>query len=203
MDIVYLDDFLLVLNKPAELLSVPGRGADKQDCLSARAQSVFPGVQIVHRLDMATSGLILFARDSVLQRQLSRLFCERAVSKQYIALVAGRPAREAGEIDLPIASDWLNRPRQIVSLQRGKPALTRWRTLSRDVSGNRARLELEPVTGRTHQLRLHLASIGHPIVGDNLYGGATAGRLMLHSSRLSFEHPVTGQRLVFDCAPDW
>lgn len=195
-DLIYQDDSLLVVNKPAGLLAVPGRGEDKQDCLSARLLQSFPDSLVVHRLDMATSGLMVFARGAGMQRRLSQMFQEREVDKRYIAVVSGKLEQEVGEINLPLASDWPNRPRQMVDDELGKPSLTCYRMLG--MEGDRSRLELEPITGRTHQLRVHLAAIGHPILGDALYGDASsAARLLLHACSLSFNHPVNGEPLNF------
>ena len=195
LELVYLDDALLVANKPAGLLAVPGRGEDKQDCLSSRLQQEFPDALVVHRLDMSTSGLMVFARGTETQRRLSRMFHDREVEKRYIAVVAGK-LDSAGEIDLPIAADWPNRPLRKIDAVNGKPALTRYRLLSYDAASNTSRAELEPVTGRTHQLRLHLAAIGHPILGDALYGDvATAPRLLLHASAICLAHPLSGAPL--------
>jgi tRNA pseudouridine32 synthase/23S rRNA pseudouridine746 synthase len=198
---LHADDHLLVFDKPAGLLSVPGRGADKQDCASARAQARWPDALIVHRLDMATSGLLLMARGTAMQRHLSMAFEARGVHKRYTAVVAGHLAADQGEVDAPLMTDWPNRPRQIISPQ-GKPSLTRWRVLAReqDAQGRpQTRLELEPVTGRTHQLRVHLQSIGHAILGDTLYADADAQarspRLLLHASELALDHPLSGLRL--------
>jgi len=194
---VFADDHLVVLDKPAGLLSVPGRGADKQDCLASRAQAQWPDALVVHRLDMATSGLLLLARGAAMQRLLSDAFAQRRVHKRYIAVVQGLLAADQGSIDAPLAADWPNRPRQQVDTVRGKASLTHWTVLSRDSALQRTWLELEPVTGRSHQLRVHLASIGHAIVGDTLYGAgaAAAPRLLLHASRLGFDHPHTGRPL--------
>lgn len=190
---------MLVCNKPDGLLAVPGRGPDKQNCLSARVQQAFPDALVIHRLDMATSGLMLFARGAAMQRELSRMFREREVAKWYVAVVAGRLEAEAGEISLPIAADWPNRPKNKVDYAQGKPSLTRYRVL--DILGNQSRLALEPVTGRTHQLRLHLAATGHPILGDALYGDAhSAPRLLLHACALAFRHPASGESLRFEHA---
>ncbi|TXT23237.1 MAG: hypothetical protein FD134_2263 [Gallionellaceae bacterium] len=180
--------------------SVPGRGADKQDCLASRVQIEFPDALVVHRLDMGTSGLIVFGRGAVMQRQLSRLFRERRVAKRYVAVVEGKP-EATGEINLPLAADWPNRPKQKVDASSGKPSLTRYRLLAHDTATNTSRLELEPVTGRTHQLRVHLAAIGHPILGDALYGQGAAERLLLHACRLSFAHPLSGEVLELFCVP--
>jgi tRNA pseudouridine32 synthase/23S rRNA pseudouridine746 synthase len=197
---LYADDHLLVAVKPEGLLSVPGRGPDKQDCLSARVQARYPDALIVHRLDMATSGLLLFARGAEMQRRLSIAFQRREVDKRYIAVCAGKLEPAQGEIDLPLAPDWPNRPLQRVDLEKGKHSLTRYCLLS--VESQNSRVELEPVTGRSHQLRLHLASIGHPILGDALYGVASsAPRLLLHACALSFTHPYRGESLAFEHAP--
>lgn len=197
-DLIYCDAALLAVNKPAGLLSVPGRGADKQDCLAARLLPAFPDALVVHRLDMATSGLILFARGMAMQRQLSRMFRERALEKRYAALVSGKVGAE-GEIGLPLCADWPNRPKQKVDAAAGKPSLTRYRPLSYDEATDTSRLELEPVTGRSHQLRVHLAAIGHPILGDALYDGRQAARLMLHATVLTLPHPLDGTRLSLRC----
>jgi len=209
----FADDALLVLDKPAGLLCVPGRGADKQDCLSARVQAQYPDALIVHRLDMATSGLLLMARGPVAQRLLSLAFAGRRVHKLYTAVVRGLVADPSdaadaqnapngwGLIDLPIAVDWPRRPLRIIDAALGKPSQTRWRIESRDSAASTTRLLLEPLTGRTHQLRVHLQAIGHPIVGDALYGSdeppAQPGRLHLHASALALAHPVTGAPLQF------
>ena len=202
---LYADDTLLVLDKPSGLLAVPGRGPDKQDCLSARVQARYPDALIVHRLDMATSGLMVMARGSTAQRALSRAFAAREVSKRYVAIVAGRLDAAPGgwgTIDLPIIVDWPNRPMRIVDHLLGKPSLTRWRVLGYDVTGSNTRVELEPVTGRSHQLRVHLRELGHPILGDTLYAPPAvqiqAGRLLLHACVLHFAHPLTGEALSFE-----
>lgn len=200
--LVYVDEHLLVLDKPAGLLAVPGRGADKQDCLSARAQALWPDARVVHRLDMATSGLFLMGRGLPMQRALSRGFAEREVDKRYEAVVAGTvgaPGAE-GVIDLPLAADWPHRPRQKVDREQGRPSTTRWKVLATD--GATTRLALEPVTGRSHQLRVHLQAIGHAILGDPLYAPpeaqARAPRLLLHACALRLAHPVSGEPLSFE-----
>lgn len=199
---MYVDDHLVVLDKPAGMLSVPGRGADKQDCAAARARQRFADALVVHRLDMATSGLLLMARGAEVQRSLSIAFERRAVGKRYVALVQGRMPSDSGEIDLPLAADWPRRPRQKVDPVDGKPSLTRYRCLAYDAAGGTTRVLLEPVTGRSHQLRVHLAALGHPIVGDALYGsGEPAQRLMLHASELWFPHPAGGHTLRLACEP--
>ena len=203
---LYLDSDLLVLDKPSGLLCVPGKGPDKQDCLSARAHALWPGVRIVHRLDQATSGLVVLARHLAAQRALSAAFAQRLVHKRYLAVVRGHPvapptvdAQSWSLIDLPLIADWPRRPRQKVDFLHGKPSQTRWRLLAYDAQKHTSVLLLEPVTGRSHQLRLHLASLGHPILGDALYADpatcARAPRLLLHACTLGLHHPVSGQWL--------
>lgn len=183
MRVVHADDRLVVVDKPAGLLSVPGR--TEPDCASARVQALHPDALVVHRLDQATSGLLLFARGAAAQRRLSADFAERRIAKAYVAVVAGRLEGE-GQIDLPLAADWPNRPRQQVDLERGKPSQTRWRVLGHE--GPHTRVRLEPLTGRSHQLRVHLAALGHAILGDALYAApdiaAASPRLLLHASEL-------------------
>lgn len=201
--VVHADAFLLVLDKPGGLLSVPGRGPDKADCLAARVQSRYPDALVVHRLDRDTSGLIVMARGVAMQRVLSQAFAARKVTKRYVAVVSGRLAVQEGDwgtIDLPLICDWPNRPRQVVDHVRGKPSLTRWRVLGYD--GETTWVELEPVTGRSHQLRVHLAALGHPILGDPLYGDAArSSRLLLHASALRLAHPASGAECAFDSPP--
>ncbi|MGQ3051963.1 MAG: RluA family pseudouridine synthase [Roseateles sp.] len=183
MRILHADDRLVVIDKPAGLLSVPGRS--EPDCASARVQAVHPDALVVHRLDQATSGLLLFARGAQAQRVFSAEFAERRVGKLYVAVVAGRLGGE-GLIDMPLGADWPNRPRQQVDHEHGKASQTRWRVLARE--GAHTRVALEPLSGRTHQLRVHLAHLGHAILGDTLYAGAdiaaASPRLLLHASEL-------------------
>jgi tRNA pseudouridine32 synthase/23S rRNA pseudouridine746 synthase len=195
--LLHEDAALLVVDKPAGLLAVPGRGPDKQDCLIARLQRRWPQALTVHRLDEATSGLMVFALDAAAQRALGRAFERREVSKRYTAVVHGRPAEDAGEIALPIGLHWPDRPRRRIDAA-GQPALTRWTLRAHDATTSR--LVLEPLTGRTHQLRVHLAAIGHPIVGDRLYGPEppAAPRLLLHASALAFTHPTSGTPQRFE-----
>jgi len=208
---VFADAHLLILNKPSGLLSVPGRGPENADCLSARAQTVWPDALVVHRLDMGTSGLVAMARGAHAQRTLSDAFAQRLTHKRYEAVVAGEvnegehPIDADGwhTIDLPLQVDWPNRPRSIVNHAAGKPSLTRWRATERGVLGQHTRLALEPVTGRSHQLRVHLLAIGHPILGDTLYATgaaqAAAPRLLLHANSLSLPHPNTGCTRTWEC----
>jgi tRNA pseudouridine32 synthase/23S rRNA pseudouridine746 synthase len=201
--VLYADETLLVIDKPAGLLAVPGRGEAGRDCLAARVQARFPDALVVHRLDMATSGLMLFSRSPLGQRSLSSAFAARRVHKRYVAVVEGLVTQDSGVIEAPLAADWPRRPRQMVDLQRGKPALTRWRVLAR--ADDSTRLELEPVTGRSHQLRVHLQSIGHPILGDPLYSTQPqrSPRLLLHACRLAFTHPARDEECVFESPPPY
>ncbi|MBS0441760.1 MAG: RluA family pseudouridine synthase [Proteobacteria bacterium] len=200
--ILHADAALLVADKPAGLPTVPGRPVELHDCLWQRVRAQYVDALVVHRLDMATSGLVLFARGIEAQRTLGRAFAQREVDKRYEAIVAGTLAADSGEIELPLAADWPNRPRQKVDREHGKPSLTRWRVIARE--SGRTRLALEPLTGRSHQLRVHLAAIGHPIVGDALYAPAeiaqAAPRLLLHACALAFAHPEGGQRVQFASA---
>ena len=205
--LVHVDASLLVLDKPAGLLSVPGRGEDKQDCLSTRVQACYPDALVVHRLDMATSGLMLMARSVGIQRTLGALFERREVDKRYIAVVDGLPPPAQSPdgwslIDLPIIVDWPRRPLRIIDAELGKASQTRWRVLSHDSAAQTTRLELKPLTGRSHQLRVHLQALGHPILGDRLYAPeavcAMAERLLLHACALAFTHPVSGEATRFE-----
>jgi tRNA pseudouridine32 synthase / 23S rRNA pseudouridine746 synthase len=206
LSLLYLSKQLIVVDKPTGLLSVPGRGADKEDCLSRRVQAEFPDAMIVHRLDMGTSGIMVMARGAKAQRELSILFQERRVCKRYQALVDGHWMADAvGQIDLPIGADWPNRPRQRVDRAMGRPSVTRYRVLDFGTAHAMSRIELEPVTGRSHQLRVHMEAMGHPIVGDDFYGTpasfARADRLMLHACQIELRDPETGATLRFDCPP--
>jgi tRNA pseudouridine32 synthase/23S rRNA pseudouridine746 synthase len=202
IDIVYEDEYLLVVDKPSGLLSVPGRGEDKQDSLIWRLQRVRPEALIVHRLDMDTSGLMVLARDKAMHRALSLLFQRRQVEKCYVAVVAGRVEEDEGVIELPLITDWPRRPLQKVDHALGKPAVTRFRTLGYSSTTDTTRVELRPITGRSHQLRVHMQQLGHPILGDRLYASETvqAGRLLLHAGGLALVHPASGQGLSFTSA---
>jgi tRNA pseudouridine32 synthase/23S rRNA pseudouridine746 synthase len=196
--IIYRDDALLLVRKPDLLLSVPGRHPLNRDCMIARLQCDFPDALIVHRLDLDTSGILVLARSKAAQSALSRLFQERAVDKCYEAVVAGCVRDETGSIDLPIARDWERRPLQKICRDSGKAALTHFRVLARGPDWTR--LRLQPVTGRSHQLRIHCREVGHPILGCDMYAPneilGRAPRLMLHATRIAFAHPRSGRRLV-------
>jgi tRNA pseudouridine32 synthase/23S rRNA pseudouridine746 synthase len=196
--LLYRDPALIVVCKPAGLLAVPGRGEAGARNLLASLQAIHADAQVVHRLDMATSGLMVFARGAAVQRALSMAFEARRVDKRYEALVEGVLAGDQGQIDLPLGADWPNRPRQRVDAESGKPSLTAWCVLQRAAATTR--LALAPVTGRTHQLRVHLQHIGHPIRGDALYAPQPlhADRLLLHATHLAFVHPTNGTPLSFD-----
>ncbi len=201
LNLIHVDEALLVVNKPAGLLCVPGKGDGRWHNLTTELRHQFPEALVVHRLDQATSGLMLFARTAEAQRGLSMAFECRQVDKQYVSVVCGLMTEEEGVIDAPLAPDWPRRPRQKVDLETGKPSVTRWRVLHRESSTTR--LQLLPLTGRSHQLRVHLLSIGHPIVGDELYGEVSAsapGRMLLHASRLGLRHPVTQAEMAFHSA---
>lgn len=199
---IYQDAQLIVLDKPSGLLAVPGRGPDLQDCLSARVQALLPTALVVHRLDRDTSGLMVMALTPEVQRELSRQFADRTVQKSYVAVVHGCPRESEGVICLPMRKDFDRPPRHMIDYEQGRPAETHWRVLER--GADRARLELKPITGRSHQLRLHLAAIGHPILGDPLYAEASAlamsPRLLLHAEGLEISQPVTGERLKWRSA---
>jgi len=203
LHVLYSDESLLVVNKPSGLLSVPGRGADKQDCLLSRLLTEYNDALIVHRLDMETSGLMVLARNKQVHRKLSQLFEQREVQKKYIAVVDGQVQNQQGKIDLPLICDWPNRPRQIVDHVQGKPSVTRYKVIQRDTRKNLTRIELEPETGRSHQLRVHCQSLGHPILGDRLYANTAqqskAPRLLLHAVSLMFTHPLTLESRSFSC----
>lgn len=198
--VIFADNRMIVFEKPSGLLSVPGIGPDKADCLASRADIEFPGARIVHRLDRDTSGLIVMGRDADSHRELSRQFQDREVSKTYEAVVGGIMAIDQGTIDAPIRKDMDNPPRQLIDDVHGRPSVTDWRVLER--KSDATRVQLHPLTGRSHQLRLHLLSIGHPILGDDLYAPeslrAAASRLLLHATVLCLHHPTTGRELIFE-----
>lgn len=199
LDIIYQDDDIVVLNKQSGLLTVAGRLPEHQDCLAHRVQKVLPTATIVHRLDMATSGIILMALNKDAHVAISRQFEHRKTEKRYLARVYGQLKETAGEINLPLICDWPNRPKQMVDHQRGKPSLTKYQLLEQ--SEQTALVELTPITGRSHQLRVHMMSLGHPILGDRLYAHADAltlsDRLQLHATWLKITHPSTNEPIAF------
>lgn len=199
LQILYQDNDLLVLDKPSGLLTVPGKAPEHQDSLQLRVQRVLPTARIVHRLDMATSGVVVMALNADSHRQLNWQFERRQTDKHYIAVLEGELRHNQGTVDLPLICDWPNRPRQMVCFSHGKQACTRYQLLSRQPQQSRVRLT--PVTGRSHQLRVHMQWLGHPIVGDKFYGSpaglAASPRLLLHAEQLSISHPLSGKRLTF------
>lgn len=200
LNVIYQDEDLLVLNKQAGLLTVPGKGEHLSDCLENRAKETFPGALTVHRLDMDTSGLIVMALNKFAHRHLSLQFQNRNVDKEYIALVYGRVSLEQGVIDLPLICDWPNRPKQMVDHDNGKPSLTNWKVLERYC--DRTLMSLVPLTGRSHQLRVHMKELGYPIIGDRFYAPEPVvklnKRLCLHSRRLQIMHPVLKEKITFE-----
>lgn len=199
LKIIYQDDYLVVCDKPSGLLSVRGKAEAHQDSLQARAERVWPHLGIVHRLDMSTSGLMIMALNKVALRDLNRQFQQRLTAKTYIAKVWGQLPAESGEVDLPLTVDWPNRPKQKVCFSSGKASKTLWKLL--DFNGKISRVKLTPITGRSHQLRVHMAEIGHPIIGDKFYahseGFAAAPRLNLHAHQLELHHPVDEKLMTF------
>ena len=207
LEVLFEDNHLLVVNKPAKLLTVPGRHPQNQDCLIRRVQREFPFAEVVHRLDYDTSGLVVLPMTKRVLSDISKQFQARTVHKHYIALVAGKLAKTQGIIELPIAADTDNRPLYKVCQQDGKPSVTRYTLLSYDSTTDQSRVKLEPVTGRSHQLRVHMLALGHPMLGDTLYAPAGAAdkssRLMLHAAHLEFTHPHSGELMSFTAEPDF
>lgn len=199
LDLIYSDKYLIVVSKPSGLLSVPGRGEDKLDSMVTRVQAEFPEALVAHRLDRDTSGLLIFPLGAKVHRQISLMFEKREIQKRYLAVVMGKLEPKQGLVDLPLIVDWPNRPCHMVDKDNGKPSQTRYQVVNYDEASNTCRVELEPLTGRTHQLRVHMLALGHPILGDTLYGGnkgeAHGSRLCLHAHTLDFIHPKTGKRL--------
>lgn len=199
LDVIHRDHAILVVNKPAGLLSVPGKGEHLADCLMSRVQAAFPEALLVHRLDCDTSGVMVFALTPQAQRHLGLQFERRHVRKTYVARVQGHISEETGTVDLPLGVDWPNRPRQHVDRENGRPAQTDWRVVRREADGT-TRVRLTPHTGRSHQLRVHMREIDHPILGDPLYAEGAARdwpRLMLHSESLRLRHPDGGKGMTF------
>ncbi len=200
LNILYHDDDLIALSKPDGLLSVPGRGESKQDCMLSRLQIEYPQALVVHRLDMATSGIILFALNKKTQKQLGHLFEKKQMSKKYSAVVHGILKEKTGIINQPLMTDWNNRPKQKIDYKNGKPSQTRFTLISTNNNDNNSRVKLQPITGRSHQLRVHMSSLGHAILGDELYGTKqsrqASHRLLLHAEKLEFKHPCSNKNIV-------
>lgn len=200
LDIVFQDEDIVILNKPSGLLTVPGKAPEHKDSLDYRVRLVWPQARIVHRLDMATSGLVIMAMHAHSQRALNKQFELRQTKKRYFALLEGQVSVDSGTVDLPLLCDWPNRPKQMVHFRSGKPSLTYFRVLERNQ--HQTRVELTPVTGRSHQLRVHMLWLGHPILGDKFYGTEcgrrSVDRLQLHAGSLAFRHPTSGIELYFE-----
>jgi tRNA pseudouridine32 synthase/23S rRNA pseudouridine746 synthase len=196
--IIYEDRAILVADKPSGLLSVPGKTEGRADCLETRLRRAYPGTLLVHRLDCDTSGVMIFARNKAAQGFLGQEFEKRRSKKTYVARVFGDLHPDSGQVDLPIGVDWPNRPRQMVDVVNGRAAVTDWVVLGRDAG--ETRVHLFPLTGRSHQLRVHMLSLGHPILGDPIYATGQAAafpRLMLHAETLSLHHPDSGEWVTF------
>ncbi|HHL2499097.1 TPA: bifunctional tRNA pseudouridine(32) synthase/23S rRNA pseudouridine(746) synthase RluA [Yersinia enterocolitica] len=206
MIVLYQDEHIMVVNKASGLLSVPGRAPENKDSVMTRIQADFPTAESVHRLDMATSGVIVVALTKAAERELKRQFREREPKKSYVARVWGHLAQDEGLIDLPLICDWPNRPKQKVCYETGKSSQTLYQVLSRDADGS-TRVKLSPITGRSHQLRVHMLAIGHPILGDGFYAHpeakAMASRLQLHAQELCITHPEFGTVMHFKCEPEF
>ncbi len=206
LNVLFEDEHLLIVNKPTGLLSVPGNSPEKKDCMVSRCATAYGHIEIVHRLDMSTSGIIVFARHKGAVRAMNRLFANREVNKTYIAVVDGLLAQDKGEIHAPLMVDWPNRPRQMIHKD-GKPSCTLYQVISRDEEANTTRIHLTPITGRSHQLRVHMMSLGHAILGDEFYASDEAfnkaDRLLLHAEKLAFIHPVTQTPLHIYCPADF
>lgn len=205
LNILWQDESIIVVNKPSGLLSVPGRAPEHKDSVMTRIQRDYPAAESVHRLDMATSGIIVVALTKAAERELKRQFREREPKKTYVARIWGRLEPETGMVDLPLICDWPNRPKQKVCFETGKPAQTGYEVL--EYEENATRVRLFPVTGRSHQLRVHMLALGHPILGDRFYAHdearAAAPRLQLHAEALSVTHPANGKPMQFTCKSDF
>lgn len=200
LDLVYRDDYIAVVNKPSGLLSVPGNQPQYYDSAMSRVKEKYGFCESAHRLDMATSGILLFALSKAADRELKRQFREREPKKYYQALVWGHVEQDHGMVELPLICDWENRPRQKICFERGKRAVTFYDVLQR-YPNNTTRVKLTPITGRSHQLRLHMLALGHPILGDKFYAHpqakALSPRLCLHAESLQIQHPITGETMEF------
>jgi tRNA pseudouridine32 synthase/23S rRNA pseudouridine746 synthase len=205
--IIYQDQHLIVADKPAGLLSVPGRGPDNQHCLFNQVLKINPNARIAHRLDQGTSGMVIFPLSYLALRNLTKSFEDKKIRKTYLAVVDGLLEKDEGEIDLPLICDWPNRPLQKVCYEHGKKALTRYQVINRDQPLQQTRIHLFPITGRTHQLRVHMLSIGHTILGDGLYASpeikSKAPRLLLHAQDLAFPHPITNEEIELHCKAEF
>lgn len=204
IDIIHQDQDIVVLNKPSGLLSVPGRDSWHKDSLALRILRVWPTACVVHRLDMATSGIIILALRKSAQSHMGRQFQQKAIDKTYFARVEGVTQEDSGLIDLPLRCDWENRPRQIVDFEQGKSSQTEWEVFKREKQTTL--VKLTPLTGRTHQLRVHMQQLGHPIVGDEFYATdfgkkLSPQRLALHAASITLTHPSSEQRVTFECKP--
>lgn len=209
LDVVYQDNHILVLNKPSGLLSVPGNRPEYLDSAMTRVQQKYGFTEPAHRLDMATSGILLFALSKAAEKELKRQFREREPKKHYIAIVYGKLGEQIGEkgvMDFPLICDWENRPRQKICYERGKKAMTHYEVLAH-YPNNTTRVKLTPITGRSHQLRVHCLALGHPIIGDKFYANplakSLAPRLYLHAESLTITHPISGEPMTFQAAPDF
>ncbi|WP_420413391.1 pseudouridine synthase [Roseibium sp.] len=202
LSVLHVDEDLLIVDKPSGLLSVPGKAQEHSDCIEVRAQKTYPDARIVHRLDMDTSGVMVLAMNAVAHRHLGLQFERRKTEKTYLAEVWGQVSGDEGEVNLPLICDWPNRPKQMVCFENGKPALTKWQVLAR--GDQTSRLRLFPHTGRSHQLRVHMLALGHPIIGDRFYTDgealAASSRLALHAESLTLHHPEGGERVRFETA---
>lgn len=209
LDILYRDNDMIALNKPSGLLSVPGKALEHKDSIQTRVQRVWPEAGIVHRLDMMTSGVMVVALNKSALKFLNRQFQDRLTEKFYIARISGHLHPDIGEVDLPLICDWPNRPKQKVCYETGKPSLTKYQVLKHEVTHGQpwTRVKLTPITGRSHQLRVHMQQLGHPILGDRLYAPdeiiEQATRLQLHAELLKIRHPVTEQMMTFSAAPEF
>lgn len=206
LTILYQDDHIVVVNKQSGILSVPGSQPQFQDSIIHRLQQKYSYVESVHRLDMATSGIMVAALSKLADREIKRQFRERIPQKRYIAQVWGHLEQDQGQVEIPLICDWPNRPRQMVDYEKGKYALTEYLVLARN-DDNTTRVELKPFTGRSHQLRVHMQALGHPILGDKFYANPEAfsrsKRLLLHAETLTILHPKTAELMTFSCEPDF
>ena len=202
LDILFEDEHIMVVNKPSGILSVPGKAVEHFDSIAARVKSLYPEGGAVHRLDMGTSGVLVVAKTAQATSALGRQFQDRKTEKYYYAWVWGQMEKLEGTVDLPLCVDWENRPRQQVNYEHGRRAITHY--ICQRVEADRSLVKLKPITGRSHQLRVHMMSLQHPILGDDLYGGPAekmADRLLLHAMDLGFAHPATGERMDFHSEP--